>query len=424
MPRFSVAPEKASATEYHNYVVVQRDSLAMGVVNASVPFLPVFVARLGGSDVEVGLLSALPALAGLLFAIPAAVYLRRQRRVVPVYSRARLIASLGYVATAIATVVVPGPWVVPAILAIWAVASVPSTIGMVAFAVVMDGAAGPRGRFDLLSRRWSIMGLTTAISVVIIGQLLDVIGFPVNYQLVFAAFSVAGLASFHFSRKIRLQEEEPPPQATGPVGERFRATLAGVTREPRFVGFVVRHLVYATGLRFVAPLIPLYYVREVRFSDGWIGLIATAQSFALLAGYIVWRRQSRVRGPRFVLLAATAVAAAYPGTLAFARVEPVVIVVVALGSLFAAGTDLALFDELMRTIPKGQGLTFAAIDQSAMNAAGIAAPLLGTLLAGVIGIPNALVVGSALSLAGFVLFALDRPRLSARRPAPSADRPG
>ena len=42
---------------------------------------------------------------------------------------------------AVAVLTVPD-LAVPAVLAVWALAAVPSTIGIVAFPVVMDGAAG------------------------------------------------------------------------------------------------------------------------------------------------------------------------------------------------------------------------------------------------------------------------------------------
>src|SRR5207249_6430616 len=74
------------AIERHNYRVVQLDSVAMGVVAAATPFLPVFLARLGGSNFEVGLLTTLPALGGLLFAIPFGQLIQRRRNVVPWYS--------------------------------------------------------------------------------------------------------------------------------------------------------------------------------------------------------------------------------------------------------------------------------------------------------------------------------------------------
>ncbi len=90
------------------------------------------------------------------------------------------------------------------IVAIWAVAAIPSTMGMVLFPVVMDGAAGPHGRLELMSRRWSWMGLTTAITVSIIGVFLERVPMPVNYAIAFMSFTVGGVASYFFSRQFRV----------------------------------------------------------------------------------------------------------------------------------------------------------------------------------------------------------------------------
>ena len=105
----------------------------------------------------------------------------------------------------------PRPIVVPAIVIIWAVAAIPSTMGMVLFPIVMDGAAGPHGRMELMSRRWSYMGLTTAIVVSIVGQFLDRFPFPLNYAIIFASFTLAGFASYFYSRQFRVPLVEPPP---------------------------------------------------------------------------------------------------------------------------------------------------------------------------------------------------------------------
>ncbi len=129
------------AIERHNYRVVQLDSVAMGVVAAATPFLPVFLARLGGSNFEVGLLTTLPALGGLLFAIPFGQVIQRRRNVVPWYSRSRLIANMGYLTIA-GVVLLGAPLAVPMLLLVWALVTIPSTIGQVSFSVVMDAAAG------------------------------------------------------------------------------------------------------------------------------------------------------------------------------------------------------------------------------------------------------------------------------------------
>ena len=207
MQRIGWAPPEASnPVRKRNYRAIRLDSAAMGVVNAASIFMPVFIVRLGGSNLEVSLLTALPALAGFLLAIPIGTFLQSRRNVVPWYSVSRGFAQLVYAATAMAVAIVPSDVAVPVVLVLWGVVTIPSTIGSVAFNVVMDGAAGPRGRYDLLSMRWSVMGLTTAITVAIVGQLLGVFGFPVNYQLVFFGFSVAGVISYHFSNQVRIPD--------------------------------------------------------------------------------------------------------------------------------------------------------------------------------------------------------------------------
>src|SRR4051794_25014439 len=89
-------PRPAPSTEIHNYRVMRRDSVAMGVIAAATTFLPVFVARLGGSAVDIGLLTAIPAVGAVLLAIPIGQYLQGRSRIVHWYSRSRMIAHLAY----------------------------------------------------------------------------------------------------------------------------------------------------------------------------------------------------------------------------------------------------------------------------------------------------------------------------------------
>jgi hypothetical protein len=405
-PNGRLSPPGGGPTEQHNYRVVQLDSVAMGVVAAATPFLPVFLTRLGGSNFDVGLLTTLPALGGLLFAIPFGQMLQRRRNIVPWYSGSRLIANMGYALIA-AVVFFGAPAAVPLVLLVWALVTIPSTVGQVGFSVVMDAAAGPRSRYDLLSRRWAIMGLTTAVAVAVIGFGLERVAFPGNYQLVFTAFSAAGIASFYYSRQIRVADHQPVPSGTG-LGA-LRQTIAMVRSERPFLHFALRQSAYTAGVRLVAPLIPLYYVRVVHASDAWIGIIATVQSLALLVGYWFWRNQSHAKGGRFVLLWAIGMAALQPALLAgIGRVELIAILAGA-AAVFSAGADLALFDELMKRVPSRYGVTFSAVDYAIVNVAGIAAPLIGALLADAVGIQAALLVGAGVSVVAFGLFALDRP---------------
>jgi MFS family permease len=388
--------------------MMRGDSIAMGVVNAVSPFMPVLIVRLGGSAFDVSLLTAIPAIGAVLLAIPVGQFLQGKRRIVPWYSGARMIAHLSYALAAFVVLVAPPHLLVPALLLVWAIAAVPSTFGAVAFPIVMDGAAGPRGRYDLMSRRWAIMGLTTAITVALIGQLLDRLAFPMSYQIAFVGFSIAGLVSYRFTVRFRVPDHLPQPHVER--GRRFGRVLEmieTVRSEPAFLRYSARQLVYVVGARFAAPLIPLYYVREVGATDAWIGIIATGQSLALLVGYYAWRRLSLARGRSLVLLVTLLIGALYPAALSLVDELAVVAALTAVAAIFAAGIDMSLFDELMRRIPRSHGVTFTSIDTTLVNGASIIAPLFGATLAVTLGIETALKVASVIALLGAALFALD-----------------
>jgi hypothetical protein len=161
------------------------------------------------------------------------------------------------------------------------------------------------------------------------------------------------------------------------------------------------------GTRFALPLIPLYYVREVGAPDSWIGIIATGQALALLVGYQVWRKVSVARGGLLVLLVTLFVYALYPAVLSLVDQLILVAGVTAIAAVFSAGVDLALFDELMKRIPRPYGITFTSIDTALVNAASILAPVLGAATAIALGVAAALQLASVIGLLGVILFALD-----------------
>ncbi|HQJ02769.1 MAG TPA: hypothetical protein PK150_02635, partial [Anaerolineaceae bacterium] len=90
------APPDLNTGERRNYIGVQLDAIGVGIASAAAPYLPVFLARLGATSTEVGLLTTMPALTGLILAIPMGRFLQRQKNIVRWYSMMRLSAILGY----------------------------------------------------------------------------------------------------------------------------------------------------------------------------------------------------------------------------------------------------------------------------------------------------------------------------------------
>jgi MFS family permease len=394
-----------------NVRAVLIDGIGVGIATGVGSFLSVFLVRLGASSLLVGLLTSLPALTGALLAVPIGRFLERQTSVVPWYSGMRVWVLWSYALFGLLPFVVPLPAVPWVVIAIWALVTVPSTFVNVAFTVVMGGVAGPKNRFALMSLRWSSLGAVTALTVAIVGQLLDRGTFPLNYQLVFMGSFVGGLLSYLFSRSIVLppnpRHAEPEPTTirrllTLPRLSRVVEGLRGAP--PAFLRFAGSAFLFRGGVAMAIPLLPLYWVREVGASDAWIGIITTANSAVLLVAYFLWSLAVRRIGVGGVLIATSFGMALYPFAVVTTHSVWMLMLFAGMVGLFSAGNDLVNFDLLLSTIPADHQAVYVGLHQTLQNAALFVMPLAGTLLADAAGVPLALVAAGAVRLAGALLY--------------------
>jgi hypothetical protein len=388
-----------------NFRYVQIDAVGVSIANVAAPFLPVFLTRLGASNFQVGLLTSMPGITGLILAIVVGRFLQTRSNIVPWYSLSRLLVISCYALTGLLTFALSKQYAVIATLAIWAFATLPQTALAVAFSVVMNAVAGPAGRYALLSRRWAIFGLTTVVMTFFVTRTIDLLEFPYNYALMFLGLSLGGLVSFYFSRKIELADQIPlvldPSSSAFDSARNYFSLIRGA---PAFTSFALKKFVYFSALTLSQPIMPLFLVREVKATDSQIGTITMAMTIVMLAGYFVWPWSSRKYGGRFVLLATTFGMIFYPALTAATPQVPLIIVYAAIAGLFQAGLDLVFFDELMKTVPQEYSATFVSLVQSMQYLSAIVAPLIGTWLADYIGLGGALWVSAGLRLVGFLLF--------------------
>lgn len=388
-----------------NFRNVQIDGVGVSISNISAPFLPVFLTRLDATNFQVGLLTSMPGVTGLVLAILVGRFLQTRRSIVPWYSLSRLLVILCYAMTGILTLLLAEKYVILATLAIWAFATLPQTALAVAFSVVMNAVAGPEGRYALLSRRWAIFGLTGVIGTFIVTRVINLLDFPVNYAIMFLVLSLGGFVSFYFSRKIVLPDQVPPPMTgTRSLKESLQNYVSLVRANPAFASFASKRFVYFSALVLTQPIMPLFFVREVDATDAQIGTITMTMTIVMLVGYYVWPLASRRWGGRFVLLATTFGMILYPALTASVPHVSWIIVFAGIAGFFQGGLDLVFFDELMKTVPAEYSATFVSLAQSMQYLSTIMAPLLGTWLASYIGLGGALWLSAGLRLIGFLLF--------------------
>jgi MFS-type transporter involved in bile tolerance (Atg22 family) len=271
----------------------------------------------------------------------------------------------------------------------------------------MAGVAGPDRRFYLMSRRWSSLGITTAVTVALAGFVLDRLSFPLDYQIVFPILALGGLISYRYARQIQLVPKSAVAPGQAPkLGPRtsLRSSFAQVRKRSKFLRFTASQLVFRFGLAWTLPLFPLFYVHTLRADDAQIGVINTVNFAVLLVAYFMWSRISRRRGVRFALLVTTGAISLYPILLALTTNVGIVILLSRLAGIFAAGIDLVFFDTLVSSYPPESSALFVGWYQITVYVATFVAPLVGTGVAQVIGIPGSLMLAGAVRLVGFALF--------------------
>lgn len=402
---------QAKTLEQRNVRNVLIDGIGVGIVSGVATFLSVFLVRLGASSFLVGLLTAMPALTGIVLALPVGRLLERQRNIVPWYSRARVWVLGSYAITGLMPFLFPLSRVPIPIIIIWAIATVPQTIVNVAFTIVMGAVAGPNRRYYLMSRRWSVLGITTAATVALAGWALDQLAFPLNYQLVFIGSFVGGLLSFIFSSQISIPDNDPA-EAHEPAAQGWRAQLregiAALRENAPYSRFLLSQFVFRCGITLALPIFPLYWVRELHASDAWIGLINTVNSGVLLVAYFLWSHMSRRRGATLVLRICAFGLVLYPLLAGLTHSVTPQPVYAGMGGIFMAGIDLVLFDMLLRTCPPRHAASYIALYQLTTYVATFVSPLIGTTIADSIGAAPALFAAAGLRLAGAALFVLLR----------------
>jgi MFS family permease len=135
-------------------------------------------------------------------------------------------------------------------------------------------------------------------------------------------------------------------------------------------------------------------------------------ALTMLVGYFIWPRISKRWGGRLVLLATSLGMVLYPALTAANPYVDRIMLFAGIAGLFQAGLDLVFFDELMKTVPEEYCAMFVSLAQSMQYLSTILAPLVGTWLAGYIGLGGALWLSAGLRLLGFILFFIPEKNFS------------
>ena len=376
---------RARTEEDRNIRYITASVAVLGLTQAgTMAYLPIFLARSGASAAQLALLTSAPAVVAVLVLIPAGLFAERFANQVQLRVRFDVVVRTSSLILAVIPFLVPASSIPIVVIILWSVRAIGMAVASLAFMTVMSMAVPPDRRARVNGVRWAMMSIISTVFTAVFGRMLDLIIYPLNYQIVFmVSFVGAAGAVFLFSR-IRVPPLDVIPRKpwrAKDLTQGVRSYVHSILESRVFIRYLLSTLMLRVAMSMPAALLTLYWVNELKASDTWIGLRGTVGYASLVIGYLAWGKiASRVKHRR-VLYLSTAVLGLYPIGTALIPSAPWMLPVAALWGLSTSGINIVLMDLMLASAPKDRMPRLSSVRNLVANASAVAGPLLGVMLA-------------------------------------------
>lgn len=403
------------------------------VAGSSQAFLGVYVARLGATPLQMGLLNAGPALVGLLFTMPAGFWLRRQSQPVgrAVFWSAA-VSRIQFLLWALLPGLLPAQEQVWSYLALVLFFTIPATVLAIGFNAMYAAAVPIEYRHQVAGTRNAVLSLVYVVVSLVSGWLLNTLPMTLGYQVIFGlGFVGAAMSTYHLwhLRRVTTESILEPEKIRGAIGDYARPgdvrsvgltlrTNIGLRVFSRGANLLRPEVLRGSYGKIVAalfifhfaqylpiPVFPLFWVDVAHFSDWEIGLGTAVFHSAVLLGSLQFVRFARRWDNRRLTSVSALLLGGYPLLAAFSVDVPWLVATSMLGGLAWSITAGSLGNYLLEQTPEGDRPAALAWYNLALNAAILTGSLGGSLLADWMGLVPTLLLAAALrALSGLALW--------------------
>ena len=349
-------------------------------------FLTGFALYLGMNEFMIGLLASMPFIV-TVFQLPAASAVIRtgKRKMIAYWAAALarviwipivLVTLLPFLGLSIKAVIVLG-------LAFLSYACV--SVSYVSWLSWMSDLVPEDIRGSFFGTRNMICGAAGMIVLIVFGGLLDGMNgyvwgsLPVGFVITFISAAFFGIISLYFLNRISEPTDGSKQESLNSFLEGFAIPFA----EPNFKRFLLFTFSWSFSVYFASPFFTLYFLRELKFSYGFVAFLSMISAFADLIGMKIWGRVSDKVKNKPVIQFAGRVAIFLPLAWVLARPQGFVLPVALhiIGGGFWAGINLCTNNLLLNiSHKKARPLFFSAYNITGGMGAATAPILAGLLL--------------------------------------------
>ena len=400
------------AEQRSNFRHLYFDIAWFGVLNGSfIAFAAVYLTRVGATARQLSLFGALPALVALVAALPAGYWLKNRRLDKTVFWSAALY-RLYYIAWLPIITLIPAALQTNSVLLLTFAMSGPATILAIGFNSLFAELVPPEWRNHVIGIRHALLAITSILSALLCGYVLDITPFLAGYQIVFGLGALSGImSSIHLwfirlpaqpNQRIKhtpyLKELGQPDAfpASGRVRPPFGWRYLRRRRHLRLPRFSILRgdfgrAMAVLGFFFVALYIPnaLYYpywVDELGYSDQ---LISYGQALFYVCQFLSASQLARIAnrlGDQRSLALGAVLLAAYPGLTAISPHPVGYLLSSAFSGIGWGVAGGAILTYLLQLVPAGERPRYMSWYSLLTNCAILVGSLMGPLFADWLGL--------------------------------------
>lgn len=363
--------------------------------------MPALILEAGGTEVAVGVLTAIMLGLPLITQLVFAGFLHTRERKKPYLLLAINLRVLALAAAAVGIALYgTGTMIIPIVFAAMTVFALSGAFAGVSYTDLVGNLVRTANRRAFFVRRQVITTLGLLASAIATRFLLGAAAFPDGYVLLFAmaaAFLFVATGGFWALREPPLPEDAVRP--TGGVMAAIRQAPSMFRTDPNLRSLIVVANLVALGFTSI-PLVTALAHRSYELDSATVGTFVLIQIGGMLAANVVWNRLVRRGGFRLVLqVELVLIAALFPLALLVAAVAPLwtyALLYLVTGAVISA-QKIAIEGALVQISPDGKRALYAGVFGAA-NLGAAFMPLLTGVLVGVLGFPAVFLGAAAVAL--------------------------
>ena len=361
------------------------------------------------------MITSLPSIIGMIALIPGAVWLNRAKNkknfaVLTTFATRFMFMLILFIPFLNSSI---SPWILVFLIA---ALNFPGALSGLAWQTLIGDLIPEKRRGTFFSTRNQWMTAAAMVVTFLTGFYLQQFdksdAFPYQILLVlgflFAIVEVYYLYKHEYGRNNRMNERKPPQK---------RKFSLDVFRHKPYLAFIVCAVLFNFGAQMAWSLFSIYHIREANATALWFSFFSVTNQLAQIASMKWWARAADKYGNTMGLFVAAAGMATAPIlTILSTNLYYLTALNLWIG-LFVSGTNLLLFNQLLKAAPETNRSMYIANYQFVLSVIGFIAPQFGVYLLSQLGMFSAMAITSAVRLAAGISFLLVAVKFERKREA-------